>query len=110
MVDGYQRLDVPWPPTLSPSINYVPQVHFQSVLCCQHSASHKCIAPFDSNVHHENYVFLDMCHTSHVLKHITLGQPVWEFCFTPYTVKKIYCTPLIVRNVQELYSVVDHKL
>lgn len=63
MVNGLQRLKEPWPPTLNPSVNYVSQVHFQSVLCCQHSASHKCVAPFDGKVYHENYMFLDMCHT-----------------------------------------------
>ena len=54
MVDGYQSLDVSLPPTLIPSINYVSELHFQSVLCCQHSASHQYVAPFESNVHHEN--------------------------------------------------------
>lgn len=63
MVDGYQKLNDPWPPTLSPSVNCVSQAHFQSVLCCQHSASHKCFAPFDSNVHHENYMLLVMYQT-----------------------------------------------
>jgi hypothetical protein len=63
MIDGYQRLNDPWPPTQSPSITYVSQVHFQSVLCFQHSASYKCVAPFDGKVYHGNYMFLNLYHT-----------------------------------------------